>query len=249
MIPTLVITEPLAEPPETLIARARECGASAVGLALGSHGGRIDALSMEECRRLREALAGLDHGISTVFVSFTPDSHFGSPQPAARRAASDQILAGLERAAWVGARVLVLDSLATVGADCTYAMALNGTHAALKRLRLEAERSGVELALVAPQSRFLLSPVELRNLLDEQHDPGVAAALDVPCCFRIGHPVDWIDCLGRRLSCILLHHNVLESASSTPALPADMRWTLGEAGFIGPVCSADPSILRGLTVA
>lgn len=247
MIPTLVIRQPIAGPPEAWRAQASACAASAVGLALAAQEPLSDSLSMEEARRIREALSGLENGVSTVFASLTPQAHFGRWEPAARNTAMDRVLAALERAAWLGARVLVLDSVAVVTADCTYAAALNGTHAALQRLRLAAQRLGVELAVAAPQPRFLLSPVELRNLLDEQHDSGITAALDVPACHQIGHPADWIDCLGRRLGCILLHHKELRPDTHSATLPVEIADPLINAAFSGPVCSEDPAIIGTFT--
>ncbi|MBN1513356.1 MAG: TIM barrel protein [Phycisphaerae bacterium] len=243
MIPTLVIREPIAERPDALCTRARACGASAVAPAMGPQDALSDSVSMDECRRVREALTGLENGISTVLASLTPQAHFGRSEPVARNTAMGRVMDALERTAWLGARVLVLDAVAIVSADCTYAAALNGTHSALQRLRLTAQRLGVELAIAAPQPRFLLSPVELRNLLDEQHDSGITAALDIPACHRIGHPADWIDCLGRRVGCILIHHKELQADARTAAPPAEVAAALSRAAFSGPLCSVDPKVI------
>jgi sugar phosphate isomerase/epimerase len=194
-------------------------------------------------------MAGLEHGISCLFASLAAASHFGSREAGARQAAFNRVLAALDRATWLGARVLVLETAAVVGADCTYAEALNGTHAALQRLRLAAQRRGVCLALAAPQARFLLSPVEFRNLLDEQCEPAVGAALDVPACQALGEPADWIGTLGWEVSCILLREMTLQANATGTSLIAELITTANQDAFEGPVCSSEPAVVRFLAGA
>jgi len=249
VIRTLIIRQPIAEPLDALCARARACGASALGLALAPPDAQHQDISLDEARRIREALSGLESGISTVVASLTPQAHFGHSEASARNQAMGHVLAALERTAWLGARVLVLDAPAIVAADCTYAAALNGIHAALQRLRLAAQRFGVELAIAAPQPRFLLSPVELRNLLDQQQDSHTTAALNVPACQQIGFPEDWIHCLGWRIGCILLHHAELKPEVPSPVPPTGIVDALQGAALSCPLCSVSPVILESFARA
>jgi sugar phosphate isomerase/epimerase len=80
--------------------------------------------------------------------------------------------------------------------------ALNFADVLLRRLRLEAEAAGVPLALEAAAGGCLLSPVELRELIDGACSWAVGACLDWTTVTRVGDFADWCETLARRVHCV-----------------------------------------------
>jgi hypothetical protein len=70
-------------------------------------------------------------------------------------------------------------------------------------LRFEAQHRGITLALLTAD-RFLLSPLEMRSLIDEVNSPWVRVALR-PCVIaRSCRPADWYAVLGHRIAHVLI---------------------------------------------
>ena len=83
-----------------------------------------------------------------------------------------------------------------------YSDALNFAYELLHRARHEAEATGVAIALEAGANRSLLSPVELREIIDAANSWAVGACIDVTRIARIGSPVDWITTLRHRVHAV-----------------------------------------------
>lgn len=94
---------------------------------------------------------------------------------------------------WVG---LPWDRAAPV---VRYDRAYERTREALATLAPVAERLGVSIMIENIWNRFLLSPMELRGLLEEVGSPRVRALLDVGNVVLVGYPEHWIEILGEYL--------------------------------------------------
>lgn len=120
----------------------------------------------------------------------------------------------LSRAATLGARCLnltippVRGSSQAPGPEPTgmafdrYQAALNFAFGLLHELRFEAERLGVALALEAGANGCLLSPVELREVIDAANSWAVGACIDTDRIARLGPPEDWLTTLNQRVHCV-----------------------------------------------
>jgi len=117
----------------------------------------------------------------------------------------------------------------------SYADALWRTHEALIALRLPMESSGVSVGVEAAADGFLLSPVELRDLLDRINSPCFAACLNLADVARIGRPLDWIGTLRHRIGCVRL-------GGESEAELNDIAAALREVLYAGPVvCGGEPN--------
>ena len=96
-----------------------------------------------------------------------------------------------------------------------YQQHLNFAAALLHELRLRAAGSGVALAMEPAAGGGLLSPVELRELIDGAYSGSVGACLDVARVSKIGAPPDWIETLRHRIVAVRLPHD------TTPGLELD----------------------------
>lgn len=80
-----------------------------------------------------------------------------------------------------------------------YDIAYERAQTALKELAPYAQEKGVILGVENIWSKFLLSPLEMRNFIDEIGSPYVQAFLDVGNMLLFGYPQHWIKILGSRI--------------------------------------------------
>jgi hexulose-6-phosphate isomerase len=109
------------------------------------------------------------------------------------------------------ARDLGLDAILMVpggvGADfvpgfrrAAYDVAYNNALSALRELKPVAEEMGVTIGVENVWNKFLLSPLEMRNFLDEVESPNVGSYFDVGNVVANGYPEEWIRILGPRIT-------------------------------------------------
>ena len=87
----------------------------------------------------------------------------------------------------------------TVSVDVRYDIALEGTLAGLKQVAPIAEDLQIHVAVENVWNKFLLSPVEMRNLLDEVNSPYVGCYFDVGNFLGWAIPQHWIEILAHRI--------------------------------------------------
>ena len=92
----------------------------------------------------------------------------------------------------------------------SYEEAFNFLFEAMESLAELAERESVMLALENPASGVLLSPLELRELVDELNSPYAGVYFNPFYAERLGEPVDWLRILGRRVVALRLPLRVAE---------------------------------------
>lgn len=121
-----------------------------------------------------------------------------------------------------------------------YQDGLNFAYRVLYDLRFEAESAGVAIAIEAATAGGLLSPVELREIINQANSPAVGACLDVARVARVGVVEDWIATLGYRIKSLRVEpteENDLDSLAGA----------LGAVDYDGPVIvkgPRDPGRLR-----
>ena len=94
-----------------------------------------------------------------------------------------------------------------------YRNALNFAYNLLHHGRHDAEVTGVALALEAGAGRSLLSPVELREIIDAANSWAVGVCIDVDRIAQIGCPVDWIKTLRQRVHAVRISEGWLGNAA------------------------------------
>ena len=124
---------------------------------------------------------------------------FASDDPAKRRAAVE-----LAEKAFEALRILGGDTLLIVPGQWephqTYSAVWNNALDSARRIAESAEKAGMNVALENVENRFLLSPREWMQFLDEVASPRVRMYFDVGnvVYLRLGHPEQWIRQLGRK---------------------------------------------------
>ena len=180
---------------------AREAGFDGVELVVAPPGdGPLTLESTEqEVGQIRELAGRLGVELPSVMgggaVRATPVLH---PDPEVRAACVEKLGQTLERAAWLGASAVLLHP-GQLKPETRYDHAWEWTREALRAVAPQAERHGVTLAIENVWNKFLLSPQEMRQLLDEVGHPRIGAYFDVGNCILYGYPEQWVGILGERI--------------------------------------------------
>jgi L-ribulose-5-phosphate 3-epimerase len=150
----------------------------------------------EVARAVRQSGLGVSSVASVLYWTHNP----ASSDPAERERALAVARRQLEWADLLGAdAVLVISGVVTERE--AYEEVWARSQEALRLLAADAERYGVALAVENCNAwqRFLLSPLEFRNYLDEVGHPLVGAYFDPANVFNSGYAEQWIRILGPRI--------------------------------------------------
>ena len=120
------------------------------------------------------------------------------PDPAIRARGVANLQSGLQRTAWLGADTILIHP-GHLKAEADYDRAFDGLVTALQQLIPACEATGVGVAVENVWNRFLLTPREMRTLVDAVAHPLVGAYFDVGNCLLFGYSEQWVRTLGRRI--------------------------------------------------
>ncbi|HEX2037977.1 MAG TPA: sugar phosphate isomerase/epimerase family protein [Chloroflexota bacterium] len=180
---------------------AKEAGFDGVELSVTEPGeGPLTLETSErEAAELRAQAATIGVELPSVMaggaVRSTPILH---PDAAVRAACVEKLGRTLERAKWVGATAALLHP-GQLKPETRYDEAWEWTREALKATIPHAERHGVALAIENVWNKFLLSPREMQQMIDEVGHPLIGTYFDVGNCILYGFPEQWVAILGQRI--------------------------------------------------
>jgi hexulose-6-phosphate isomerase len=156
----------------------------------------------------------------------------------------------LQIAQWLGAgAVLVVPGVVTP--EVSYDVAIENALAALQDLVPVAERLQVTMALENVWNKFLLSPVEMRDFIDQCESAFVGAYVDTGNILAYGYPEQWLRILGARVRAVHVKDfktSVATRAGFCTLMEGDVNWAavagaLRDIGFDGALVaetSSDP---------
>lgn len=124
-----------------------------------------------------------------------------SPDAAVRSKGKEVVGKALQVAAWLGVDTL-LTVPGTVTPDCPYDEALERCIVSLRDLLPAAEKHKVTIAVENVWNKFLLSPVEMRDFIDQFDHPFLGAYFDTGNIMLYGYPEQWIRILGKRIKAV-----------------------------------------------
>lgn len=100
--------------------------------------------------------------------------------------------------------VIVISAHKQQKSTFSYEQAFNSLFDSLERLSEIAERESVMLAMENPGSGLLLSPLELRELIDEINNPYLGICFNPDNVGQSGDPIDWLRILDKRIIALRL---------------------------------------------
>jgi L-ribulose-5-phosphate 3-epimerase len=227
---------------------AKEAGFQALEPTIGLEGELNVHTSEADTRKLAEEIRKNGLEIPSLATGLHWDNAFTDPDPDIRQKAHDLTAACLERAAWLGAKTLlvvpgVVQHFQEQHLRTHYEDALRLAYVGIHNLLGEAERWGVIIALENVWNAFLVSPVDMREMIDRINSPWVGCYLDVGNILRYGLPEDWIQTLGQRI--VRVHVKDFQQSMGTVegfCLPGDgdVDWptvmaALRRVGYDGPM--------------
>ena len=207
---------------ETL-ALCREAGYEAVELVF-TEGKDLDVrMSEEEIRRVGEACGKAGVEIGSVIAHYADRGSLLSRDPAEREKCRKSLVRSLEIAGILGADGVLLHP-GQLTAEGTYEEAWNDLREALKETASVAEENRAVIGLENVWNKFLLSPLEAKNFIDEIGSPWVGIYLDTANMMAYGYPEHWIRSLGPRIRKVHLKDFVRREHRFVPLLEGDTDW-------------------------
>ncbi|MFZ4615233.1 MAG: sugar phosphate isomerase/epimerase family protein [Rectinemataceae bacterium] len=175
-----------------------------------------------------------------------------SADPAKREKGRDILAKMIDTAAILGTDA-ILCVPGYVGCDfipgaevVPYETAIARAKEGLASLIPHAKSAGVTIAVENVWNKMLLSPLEMRDFIDELASPFIGAYFDVANCIQTGYAEQWIDILGARIKRVHFKdyrrdpggfRGFVELLSGDVNFPAVVA-ALGRAGFAG-FCNAE----------
>lgn len=186
------------------ITEAVRAGFDGIELVMGRQGVSME-VDKDGLKRTRDKLwsSGLElYSVASgeyFSISLTADD------PEQREKAKKLVRDQLDTAAILGCdSILVVPGVVSIpwnkaAGKVPYDIAYERSLEALRELAPYAERSGVCIAIENVWNRFLVSPFDMRGIIDEVNSPFVKAYFDVGNVLAFGHPEQWIRILGKRI--------------------------------------------------
>lgn len=139
-------------------------------------------------------LASLASGLSWATNPVSPDQQV-------RAEAKRQLMRQIECASLLGVDAVLWVPGTVGGADSVhYDTAWDLTVENLNGIKDFAEKMGVTVGVENVWNNFLLSPLEMRALIDQIASPRVGVYLDVGNIIKFGYPEQWIKILAKRIA-------------------------------------------------
>lgn len=190
---------------EKIFALAKDAGYDGVELSLDE----VGPVSLTSTKEDMEAVKALADKMGIELYSLASglywESNYTSNDEAVRRKAIETTKKQLELASYLGMESILVvpgsvhDTIGSSGDVVEYDVAYDRCLAALKELAPVAEKYQVELCIENVWNKFLLSPLEMRDLLDKVGSDYVGSYFDVGNVLYCGFPEHWIKILGKRI--------------------------------------------------
>ena len=164
--------------------------------------------SKEECEKIKAFAQEKSIGLRSVASGFFWGCSLGSPDEKERAEALVFAKKYLQIAAWLGAETaLLIPGAVDVGWDesrpvVPYLSCWEQATKSVKELLPLAEELNVNIALENVWNKFLYSPVEMKQFIEQFASEKVGCYFDVGNCCLNGYPQDWIEVLGNKIKAV-----------------------------------------------
>ena len=194
-------------PIDEAMAEAKAAGFQGIELAVGEKNGVLDVATDEATCTAYRKLAD-KHGlvVETVAAGLTWGCSPNDPNEATRRRSVEIHAAALQRAAWLGAKAMLMVPGAVkipwnAGyGPVPYDKAVHWSKDAISELAKTAERLRVDLCVENVWNGMFYSPLEFAGFIDSVGSSRVGAYFDVGNVLGYHqHPPHWIHILGERI--------------------------------------------------
>ncbi|MBR5156758.1 MAG: sugar phosphate isomerase/epimerase [Clostridia bacterium] len=184
---------------------AKDAGFEGVEVALDTEGEVSLKSTKEDMEKVKQYAKDAGIELYSVASGLYWQKNYTANSEEVRREAIEITKKQLEIASWLGCQsILVVPGAVGVdfepGSDVVeYDVAYDRCLAALKELAPIAEKFKVELCIENVWNKFLLSPLEMRDMIDKVGSPYVCSYFDVGNVVYSGYPEHWIKILNKRI--------------------------------------------------
>jgi L-ribulose-5-phosphate 3-epimerase len=192
--------------PYDAICDAKSYGLDGVELTVGDCVA-IDT-SADECAKIKAFAAEKGIGLRSVASGFFWGCSLGAAEETERVEAVTFAKKYLQIAAWLGAEsALIVPGAVDVAWDPSrpvvpYTVCWNQATKSMRELIPVAEAVNVNICLENVWNKFLYSPMEMKQFIDQFGTRKIGCYFDVGNCLLNGYPQDWIEVLGRKIKAV-----------------------------------------------
>ncbi|MBR2860851.1 MAG: sugar phosphate isomerase/epimerase [Clostridia bacterium] len=184
---------------------AKDAGFDGVEVALDFQGPVSMESTKEDILAVKKMAEEVGVELYSVACGLYWDFNYTSDIEANREKAKEITKKQLQVASWLGCdSILVVPGAVDVVFNpasevIPYDVAYDRALSALKELAPFAEELKVNIGVENVWNKFLLSPIEMRNFIDEIGSDFVGSYFDVGNVAYIGYPEQWVKILGKRI--------------------------------------------------
>jgi hexulose-6-phosphate isomerase len=190
----------------------------------GFHGVEINTVDTDgESKKLKSIADSVGLEIPSVMNSAHWQYPLSDPDPEVRKKSVEGMMKSLSSASIVGADTVLLVP-GVVNEKVCYEDAYKTSQKEVKELAKEAEKREVYIAIENVWNKFLLSPIEFSQYVDEIGSEYVAAYFDVGNILLYGYPQHWIRSLGSRIKKVHIKGFKVGPRIFTYLLDSDVDW-------------------------
>ncbi|MBN1435904.1 MAG: sugar phosphate isomerase/epimerase [Sedimentisphaerales bacterium] len=193
------------EPIESAMQQTKDLGFDAIELCVATTGLLTDKTTQTQCEDIRAAADKIGIEISSVASGESWNSSPTANDPAVRKNIIQFTQQAIRLTKWLGTdaylfvpgavEVFFLPDAEIIPYETCYQRA----HQAVTQILPVAEENQVALSIENVWNKFLLSPLEMRDFIDEFNSPYIGSYFDVGNVLLTGYPQDWIRILGPRV--------------------------------------------------
>lgn len=193
------------EDADQVFALAKKYGFDGVEMAMNVTGPVRPDSTKEEMEALKEKAASYGLELYSVVNTLCWGYSLTANDPAIREKGAELIRRQIDVASWMGAdTVLVLpgmvEGLDEGGEVVPYEVVMERIKVEIEALKGYAEERKVKIGLENVWNKFLMSPLEMRDLIDSFDSDYVGSYFDVGNVVNWGYPEQWIRILGSRIA-------------------------------------------------
>lgn len=215
---------------------AKEAGFEGLELVITETGDLTLSSSKEELKAIKQMAREEDITLLALSSSLNWKASLTSDKVEIRDKAKDLLIRQMEIASTLGIEIILAlpgfvtvdfttdamhPAISTHNLNCyypgqeiiDYETAFFRSLSAFRELAPVAERMGIMIGIENIWNHFLLSPMEMRDLIDGIHSEAVGVYLDIGNIYPWGYPEQWIRTLGHRIKRVHIKDFVKENNS------------------------------------
>ena len=233
---------------EKILKESKEAGFDGIEVAISEEGSINLNSTAEDMEKIKDIAEQIGIDIISVASGLGWKYPLTDNDEEVRNKAKYCIKKSIEVASWLGCEaILVVPGKVTP--EVSYDIAYDRTVRALKELEPFAKEKNVCICVENVWNDFLLSPLEMKNFIDEINSPYVRAYLDVGNMIYSGFAQHWVKILGERIKKIHIKDYKREEHTFVSLLDGDVDYpeVIKELNKIGytDYLTAEVKLLKG----